>query len=186
MNARPEQALGRVDIADPDDTPRIHQEQLDRCAHPARRPVQPLAVELGTQRLDAERGEQWMRRRLALVPGHQPETTRIAQAQRFGAEHDVHMIVRPDRRIRSDHAQTTRHAQMHDHHAASESQQQVLGAALDRIEPPPRDTLGQVRRHRQSHRGISNDATAGDSPGQYGTNPPAGGLDFGQLGHRIS
>src|SRR5260221_4187895 len=93
MDARPEQALVRIDVSDPDHDLGVHQQQLDTYAAAARGPVEELRREPIAERFHAELREQRVPGDVAGFPQHHAEAPRIAQAQRGGAENEVHVIV---------------------------------------------------------------------------------------------
>src|SRR3954462_3449400 len=76
-NACEEQALVRVDVADADDAPAVHQELLDARAMRPRELVQARRVQLARERLDAEMNEQRMGIDARAGPEHRAEAARI-------------------------------------------------------------------------------------------------------------
>ena len=81
MDAGEEQALVRVDVADTDDAPAVHQERLDAGAVRPRELVQPRRMQRARQRLDAKVHEQRMRIDVRGGPQHRAEAARVAQAK---------------------------------------------------------------------------------------------------------
>src|SRR6266446_5072282 len=102
MDARPEQALVRVNVSDPDHDLGVHQQLLDADVASARGPIEELGRETLVERLDAEPREQGMAERVAVVPQHHAEAAWIAQAQCDAAENEVDMIVLARERSRFD------------------------------------------------------------------------------------
>ena len=91
MDARAEQRLARVDVADADDDAAVHQVLLDRDAPVAARAPEVVGVELVAERLGAEILEQRMRARRRRQ--HEAaEAARIVEAQR-AAVGEVHVDV---------------------------------------------------------------------------------------------
>src|SRR5437879_10585308 len=93
MDTRPEQAFVRVDVSDPHHDVRVHQQLLDADIAAARGAIEELGREMLAERLDAEPREQGMTQRIAVLPQHHAEASRIAQAQYDAAEKEVHMNV---------------------------------------------------------------------------------------------
>src|SRR5205814_10499358 len=86
MDASPEQAFVRVDVSDPDHDARVHQQLLDADVAAARGPIEEFGREMLAERLDPEPREQGMTERVAVVPQHHAEASRIAQAQHGAVE----------------------------------------------------------------------------------------------------
>src|SRR5436309_1815023 len=93
MDARPEQAFVRVNVSDPHHDVRVHQQLLDADIAAARGAIEELGREMLAERLDAEPREQGMTQRIAVLPQHHAEASRVAQAQYDAAENEIHMIV---------------------------------------------------------------------------------------------
>src|SRR6266851_9194803 len=183
MDARPEQAFVRVNVPDPDHDVGVHQQLLDADVAAARGPIEELRRELFAERLDAEPGEQGMSERVAVVPQHQAEAARIAQAQRDAAENEVHMIVLERKGPRVDQPQAPRHAQVHDERAGVALEQQILSAPLQALHPPSDEDARELARHALAQIGIAHYDARDRLAEHERLDAAAGDLDFGQLWH---
>jgi hypothetical protein len=110
----------------------VHDELLEGDAAFARRAVQVCAVERAAQGLRREFGEQWVQRGIGFRPMQTAEAPRIVEPQHPTAIHaNVPVIVALGRGVLLDQAQASRHAEMQDHGAGVDADQNVLCAPLD-------------------------------------------------------
>lgn len=145
--------------------------------------MQPGPVEGAGQRLDAERGDQRVRRGVVLDPQHGAEAARIAQPQRPPAEDDVEVIVPAGRFRRRHQAQAARHAQMHDQRSMVEAEQQVFAAAVDAAQAASGEQAAECAREGIAQAGMARHDGVDAAPGQVGQQAAAGDFDLGQFGH---
>ena len=142
-DAGAEQGFRRIDVADADHQRSVHQDRLDGLAAPGQRRVQPAAVELGGERLGAERGEQRVPLDVvAGVPGDEAEAARIPVAEQPIGQDEVYVVVALRWGARRDETQAAGHAEVDDQRAApgragsvaAAVDQQVFGTAADGID----------------------------------------------------
>src|SRR6266851_10266990 len=183
MDARPEQAFVRVNVPDPDHDVGVHQQLLDADVAAARGPIEELRRELFAERLDAEPGEQGMSERVAVVPQHQAEAARIAQAQRDAAENEVHVIVLAWEGSRVDQPQAPRHAQVHHERAGVAFEQQILSTPHQAFHLLADEDASEVARNALTQIGIAYGDARNRLTEHERLDAPAGDLDFGQLWH---
>src|SRR5229473_3871506 len=183
MDARPEQALVRIDVSDPDHDLSVHQQQLDTYAAAARGLVEELRREPIAERFHAELREQRMAGGVAGFPQHHAEAARIAQAQRGSAENEVDVIVIAGKGSRVDRAQASRHTQVHDERSGVALEQQILSAPLQAPHPLADEDARERARNALAQIGIAHH-DARDRFAEHETlDAAAGDLDFRQLWH---
>src|SRR5467141_2202674 len=183
MDARPEQALVRIDVSDPDHDPGVHQQQLDAGAAAARGLVEELRREPIAERLHTELREQRVAGGVAGFPQHHAEAARIAQAQRGGAENQVHVIVIARKGSRVDRAQASRHAQVHDERTGVALEQQILSAPLQALHPLADEYARKLARNALAQIGIAHHDARDRFAEHERLDAAAGDLDFRQLWH---
>src|SRR6266851_4581634 len=183
MDARPEQALVRVNVSDPDHDLGVHQQLLDADVASARGPIEELGRETLVERLDAEPREQGMAERVAVVPQHYAEAAWIAQTQRDTAENQVHMIVLAGKGLRFGQAQAPRHAQVHDERAGVAFEQQVFPTPHQAFHPLADESAGEFAGNALTQIGIAHGDARNRLAEHERLDAAAGDLDFGQLWH---
>src|SRR6267154_2777205 len=120
---------------------------------------------------------------VAVLPQHHAEAARIAQAQRGGAENEVHVIVIAGERFRVDRAQASRHAQVHDERAGVALEQQILSAPLQAPHPLADEDARELARHALAQIGIAHYDARDRFAEHERLDAAAGDLDFRQLWH---
>ena len=198
MDARAEQALRRVDVAHADHRFAREQVGLDRERTSARVTKQvlraTLAVEGLGERLHAELAERRAvehRTVAGRMPQHEPEASRIVEAQHAIAEHEVDVIVDAHRRVDRHHAQRAGHAEV-DQQRADEIgrvgrpavDQNELSAAADGLDEGPGNGRGQCVRHALAQAGVAHDDRIDASSDDAGLDAAARDFDFRQFRHR--
>ncbi len=184
MDARGEERLVRIDVADARDHARIHQELLDRHAPPARGAVQVGAREGLVEGLRPQAVEQRVVVGIA-HPQHRPEPARVVQAHDVPAvQHEVHVVVASNGPAGRHYGEAARHAQVREQMAGTAVEQEVLAAATDAAHECSAQARGKVAGHgpakaRLSHHDVA-DATTHDA----GDETQAGRLDFRKFRHR--
>src|SRR5712692_5412282 len=183
MDARPEQAFVRVDVPDSDHDVGVHQQLLDADIAAARGAIEKLRGEALAERLDSEAGEQGVAGDVPGAPQHHAEAARIAKTQRRAAENEIQMIVLAWGRLRVDHAQAPRHAQMHDERAAVALEQQILATPRQPFYQPADDEAREVPRHAPAQIGVAHGDARDGLAEHERLDAAACDLDFGQLRH---
>src|SRR5919109_635464 len=177
------QRLARVDVADADDEPAVHQQLLDGHAAPAGRAPEVLRVESRCEGLGRETGEQPVLERIAARVEETPEAARIVEAQREpGAEAQVEMVVSEARRARRHDAQVPRHPEMQQQRAGFQAQQQVLGAPPDAEDALSGHLARQVAGYLPAQARLVHLERDDALPERVGPQAPARRFDFRQLG----
>src|SRR6267154_6137823 len=120
---------------------------------------------------------------VAVLPQHHAEAARIAQAQRGGAENEVHVIVIAGKRFRVDRAQASRHAQVHDERAGVALEQQILSAPLQPLHPLADEDAREPARNALAQIGIAHHDARDRFAEHERLDAAAGDLDFRQLWH---
>jgi len=182
------EALGGIDVADADHQAAVHQQRLDRRAAPTRCRVQPVAIEIGAQGLDAEAGQQRMRLDpLTFMPEQRPETPRVTQAKNGAGEEQVEVIVRLWRRRRRHQAQAAGHPEVQDQPAtaigALAVEQQILAATADRLDAQAGEARIEAGGNRVPQSGRAHDCASDPLLRQEGEQSLPTDFDFGEFRH---
>ena len=178
--------LADIDVAEPRDDALIEQHRLDRRDPAGERRRQHVGVEIGAERLGAERARRRASRRAA--------RSRPDRASRSGADRRATAAAR--RRSRSARwscapkrlgidPPAPRHAEMEDQRVAAIGvDQPIFGAPPQPGHARAGQPLAQVRRERRGadRRGAARRASAA-RPSSTLRQAAHGGLDFGKLGH---
>src|SRR6185369_1560563 len=180
MDPGEEQAFVRVDVADADDAPAVHQELLDARAVRPGELVQPLRVQLARERLDAQMNEQRVSVDVRPGPEHRAETARITQAQDPVTKLKVEVIVFLRRGAGRQHAQAARHSEVEDQVAVAAVDEKILAAALDRAHGAAREAM-HLPRHRPAQARLAHRAARDHAPGELRLESAPRDLDFGKL-----
>ena len=145
--------------------------------------MQPVAAEVGAQRLGAQAGQQRVAR-TSRLPEQAAEAARVVQTQALPAlQHDIHMVVLAQRRIGGDHTQLPRHAQVQQGGTRLHIEQQVFGPPPHRCHRLAGEQGRQFVGHRPAQRGIA-DNQGVDAPAFHrGRDAATRGFDFGQFRH---
>ena len=183
-NARPEEGLAGVDVAEAGHHPAVEKEALDRPAPSPGGAAQVPGVEVVGEGLHPEVAEPWAALQLAggedLEESEAPGVGVDQGRPRVEGEDDV--VVEEPPAAAED--QVSRHPEMDEERApGGELQQQELG-------PPPGagETLPRQGAHPGPGEGLAQAQAAGPCAGdgaahEVGGHGAADGLDFGQLGH---
>ena len=179
-----EQGFGHVDVAHAHHHPLVHQEGLHRRLAATAQPEQVVAVEVLTQRLRAQPGQQRMRLS-GRLPQQAAEAPRVGEAQHATVAHepDVDVVVRPGRGVAGQHAQAAGHAQVQQGAARGGVEQEVLGAPAHGVDALPREAVGDLGRDRPAQVGAAQQHVAHARAFEVRRQSAARGLDFGQLRH---
>jgi len=135
------------------------------------------------ERLDPEPREQGMTERVAVVPQHHAEASRIAQAQHGAVEDQIHVIVLAGDGSRFGHAQAPRHPQVHDERAGVAFEQQILSTPHHAFHPLADEGAGEFAGNALTQVGIAHGDTRDRLAEHQRLDAAAGDLDFGQLWH---
>src|SRR5690606_19341475 len=183
IDAGSEQRFAGVDVADAHHHGVVHDERLDRHAAPARQAEQSIAVELVTERLRPEAGEQRMIERIG-TPEQRPEAAWVGVAQGHARlQQDIDVLVLFRRKLAIHQPQAAGHAQMRDQRTRLRLDQQVLGAPLDRLDTLAGQAHVQVFRNRPAQAPLTHDHTADTLADEMRLDTAAGGFDFGKFRH---
>ena len=143
-DARKEQTFIRVDVADSNDSPSVHQELFDRGTMAQGHCVQASAGKLIRQRFDAQMGKQRMGFAVRR-PEDGSEAARVVQPQQYLAKADVHVVVLANRRVGRDDPQAARHPKMDDQVAIPTVEDQVFRAPRHILHALPGEALDNGR-----------------------------------------
>src|ERR1041384_4205802 len=182
MDAGEEQALVRIDVADADDAPTVHEEPLDAGAMRPGELMQALRMQLARERLDAEVNQQRMRVDVGAGPQHRAEAARIAQPQNPVTKLKVEVIVLLRRSAGGQHAQAPGHSQVQDQMAVAAVDEEVFAAALYRAHLAPREAV-HVLRHRPAQARLAHRDARDDASCELRLESAPRDLDFGKLRH---
>ena len=149
-NSGAEQAFRRVNVADADHAPRIHQKGFDRLLPAGALRDEPGRAKALGKRLDAQDAQARVYAGIgARLPGKQPETAWIAKAQAGVRKDEIDVVVRAGRRFGRHEAQTAGHAQVHDQPATCRGKvkKQIFAAPADVGEQLARQVRADFRRY---------------------------------------
>lgn len=180
MDARTEEGLVRVDVADAYNNPGIHQERLDRCAAASCRMVQVLAVESFSERF---RPQVLDKEVVVVVAGSRPvqrtEAARVIESKLGRSlEPDNDMVVRHARLVFRNKTEAARHTQMPDQYTSVEAEDQILRPPLESLQTRSSHQLPEIFRHRPSQSAVVNAHLFDPAALEVGREPCARGLDF--------
>ena len=179
-NARAEQRFARVDVADADHEPCIHDQLLDGDAAASRDLPEVCRIELVFERLGREAAQQRVRRGIVGREQQAAEAARIVEAQRVsGIEFDVDVIVRNARRRDRQHAQAARHPEMQDQRAGIGLEQQVFRAASCAPDRAAGHRLDARDVHGPAQAPVVHAQSCNAASYNVRFDPAAGGFDFG-------
>ena len=108
-------------------------------------------IEFIAQRFRTEITQQRMLQRITFKPQRGTEATRIVQTELLAAvERDGEMIVLLERRVRRQHTQIARHAEMQQQRAFGGAKEHVLRPTRARVDAAACEFMNRVR-HRPAH-----------------------------------
>ena len=186
MDARAEERLVRVDVADARDPLLREEEGLDRSTAALRQGAKGLGREVGAERLDPESARKVVLERI-LAEQHdaRAEAARVREEDmRAVAQLEPHAQVRRCGALVAEQ-EVPGHPQVHDEeHLVLELADEVLAAAPEALDPPAGDGVLELRRRRRLAPARIEDVHPLEDPAlERGRQMALDRLYLGQLGH---
>ena len=182
-DARGEERLVGVDVADARDDVGVHEELLHGDAPPARGAVQVFAAEGLVEGLHPEARQQGVLVGIA-HPQHRAESPGIVEADDVAAVEDqVHVVVPACGPIPGHDRERSRHAEVHEQVPRRKVEEEVLAAPPDAVHARAAKAAGQVARHRPAKAWLPHHDVAHAPPHDAGDKTQAGRFDFREFRH---